>query len=191
MRVFVLALLLCLLAGCGEPPRFNATDIRGSGLGADFSLTDHHGKQRRLADFRGKAVILFFGYAHCADICPTTLTTLGQAVTLLGAEAQQVQVLFVTLDPQRDSAALLSRYVPAFNASFLGLRGDQANTEAAVRAFRAFDKQQPGTTPDSYTIDHTSGSYVFDPQGRVRLYLRNGETPAQIAADLKLILSGK
>lgn len=191
MRLLVLALMLWLLADCGEPPRFNATDISGSGLGADFSLTDHHGKQRRLADFRGKAVILFFGYTQCPDVCPMTLAALNEAMTLLGAEAQRVQVLFVTLDPQRDSVTLLSRYVPAFNASFLGLRGSEANTEAVARAFRVFYKKQPGTAPDGYTLDHTSGSYVFDPQGRIRLYLRNEETPAQVATDLRLILSGK
>lgn len=191
MRSLILALSFSLLAACGEPPRFSATDISGSGWGGDFLLTDHQGRQRRLADFRGKAVVLFLGYTQCPDVCPATLAKLSQALMLLGADAQRVQVLFVTLDPQRDSAERLARYVPVFNPAFLGLRGDEASTEAVVKAFRAFEKKQPGMTPDSYTVDHTSGSYVFDPQGRIRLYFRSEATPAQIADDLRLLLSGK
>lgn len=191
MRRLANVLLMCLMAACTEPPRFHATDITGSEIGADFALTDHTGKLRHLADFRGQVVVVFFGYTQCPDVCSPTLSALSEVMTQLGADAQRVQVLFITLDPERDTPALLSRYVPTFNPSFLGLSGDLAATEATAKAFRVFYKKQPGSTPGTYFIDHSAGSYVFDPQGRVRLYLKHEETPQRITADLKLLLSGK
>jgi protein SCO1 len=179
------------LAGCSEPPAFKSTDITGSDWGKDFSLTDHHGQPRRLADFKGKAVVLFFGFTQCPDVCPTTLSAMHETMKLLGADAERVQVLFVSLDPERDTPELLAQYVPQFNPSFLGLRTDAEGTAAIAREFKVFYARQPGKTPDSYTIDHSTGSFAFDPQGRLRLLLRHGETPANIAADLKLLLAGK
>ena len=183
--------LAMLLAGCSEPSRFISTDLSSVDWGKDFSLTDHTGKPRRLADFRGKAVVMFFGYTQCPDVCPTTLVALRDTMGLLGEDAARVQVLFVTVDPARDTPQLLAQYVPAFNPSFLGLYGDEKATTAVAKDFKVFYAQRPGKTPDSYSIDHSTGSYAFDPQGRLRLLLRHGETPANIAADLKLLLAGK
>lgn len=188
------ALLLCLAllsAGCTEPPRFKSTDLSAVDWGKDFSLTDHNGQPRRLADFNGKAVVLFFGYTQCPDICPTTLTTMRDAMKLMGDDAKRVQVLFVTVDPERDTAALLAQYMPQFHPSFLGLHGDDKAIAATARDFKVFYSKQPGSTPGNYSIDHSTGSYAFDPQGRLRLLLRHGETPANVAADLNLLLAGK
>lgn len=188
------ALLICLamlLTGCSESPRFVSTDISTADWGKDFSLTDHNGQPRRLADFRDKAVVMFFGYTQCPDVCPTTLANLRDTMRLLGEDAKRVQVLFVTVDPARDTTALLAQYVPTFYPSFLGLYADEKATAALAKDFKVFYAKQPGTTPGSYSIDHSTGSYAFDPQGRLRLLIRHGETPANIAADLKLLLAGK
>ncbi|HEX5802749.1 MAG TPA: SCO family protein [Azospira sp.] len=189
------ALLLCLgllLTGCSEkPPAFKSTDISGVDWGKDFALTDHTGQPRRLADYRGKAVVLFFGFTQCPDVCPTTLSAMRETIKLLGEDGKRVQVLFVTLDPARDTTALLAQYVPQFDPGFVGLRGDDAAIAALAKDFKVFYSKQPGKTPDSYSIDHSTGSYAFDPQGRLRLLLRHGEDPANIAADLKLLLAGK
>jgi protein SCO1/2 len=188
------ALLLCvamLLAGCSEPQRFISTDLSTVDWGKDFKLTDHNGKVARLADFRGKAVVMFFGYTQCPDVCPTTLSAMREAMNLMGDDARRVQVLFVTVDPARDTPALLAQYVPAFHPSFLGLYADEKNIAALAKDFKVFYAKQPGSTPGSYSIDHSTGSYAFDPQGKLRLLLRHGEAPANIAADLKALLAGK
>jgi protein SCO1/2 len=191
---FISRLVFCiavLLAGCSEPVSFKATDISGADWGKDFNLTDHLGQARRLSDFKGKAVVLFFGYTQCPDVCPTTLISMRDAIGLLGPDASRVQVLFATLDPTRDTTELLAQYVPAFHPSFIGLRGDETSIAALAKDFKVFYAKQPGSTPGSYSIDHSTGSYAFDPQGRLRLLLRHGETPANVAADLKLLLAGK
>lgn len=194
MKIFS-ALLLSLgllLAGCSEPPpAFKSTDISGVDWGKDFALTDHHGQPRRLADYKGKAVVLFFGYTQCPDVCPTTLSAMNETLKLMGGDAARVQVLFATLDPARDTQELLAQYVPQFNPGFVGLRGDDAATAALAKDFKAFYTKVPGAKADTYTIDHSTGSYAFDPQGRLRLLLRHGEAPENIAADLKLLLAGK
>jgi protein SCO1/2 len=184
------AALALLLAGCGEPAKFNATDITGAEWGKDFALTDHTGRLRRLADFRGKAVVMFFGYTQCPDVCPTTLAAMRDTMKLLGPDAARVQVLFVTVDPARDTQALLAQYVPWFDPSFIGLRADEATTAAVAKDFKVFYAKVPGPRPDAYSIDHSASSYVFDPQGRLRLSVRHGETPDRIAADLKQLLAG-
>ena len=188
------ALILCLtlmLTACSEPAQFKSTDISGADWGKDFALVDHNGIPRGLKDFRGKAVLVFFGYTQCPDVCPTTLASMRDALGLMGEYASRVQVLFITVDPARDSAELLAQYVPAFHPSFLGLRGDEAGTAELAKDFRVFYSKQVGTTPNSYSIDHSTGSYVFDPQGRLRLLVRHGEIPGNVAADLKLLLAGK
>lgn len=183
--------LALLLSGCSESSRFVSTDLSAVDWGKDFSLTDHKGQVRRLADFRGKAVVLFFGYTQCPDVCPTTLVTMRDTMALLGEDAQRVQVLFVTLDPARDTPQLLAQYLPSFHQSFLGLLGDDNAIAALAKDFKVFYVKQPGSTPGSYSIDHSTSSYAYDPQGRLRLLLRHGEAPANIAADLKLLLAGK
>ena len=190
-------LLLCLalpfLAACGETgkPAFHGTDITGATFGKDFHLADSTGKQRSLADFRGKAVTLFFGYTQCPDVCPTNLTTMAQVMKSLGPEADRVQVLFVTVDPERDTPQLLGQYVPAFDKRFLGLYADAAATAETAREFKVFYQKQKGSAPGSYTVDHTAGTYVYDPRGRLRLLEKHGETVENLTADLRMLLSGK
>jgi protein SCO1 len=177
------------LAGCGgSRPSFKNTDVTGADYGKDFALTDHTGKVRRLADFRGKAVVMFFGYTRCPDVCPTTLAELKAVKDQLGEDGKRLQVLFVTVDPERDTQGLLANYVPAFDPSFLGLYGDSVATARVAKDFRVFYQKSPGKTPDSYTVDHTAGSYVFDPQGRLRLFVRHGNA-ANLAADVRILLN--
>jgi protein SCO1/2 len=195
LRGPMLLLAALLLAACGpRGPQFNNVDITGADYGKDFHLTDQTGKPRELADFRGKVVVLFFGYTHCPDVCPITMAELAQVMTRLGGDAKRVQVLFVTLDPARDTKELLAQYVPAFNKDFLGLYGDAAATQETAKAFRVFYEIQPGKTPDTYTLDHTAATYVFDPQGRLRLFVRYDQDAseghaANLTADIRTLLA--
>lgn len=189
-RNFFIALLLIGLTACSPKPEFKNIDITGStAFGKDFSLIDPDGKVRTLADFKGKVVVMFFGYTQCPDICPTTLTEMQQVMTLLGPQSDKVQVLFVTVDPERDTAAILKQYVPSFDPRFLGLRpADEAALEKVAKDFKIYYKKVPGTSPGSYTMDHTAGSYAFDPQGRLRLYIKHAQGPETLAHDLKELL---
>lgn len=193
-RSFIATLLAGAMAlalgGCGRSgPRFHSVDITGAEYAKGFSLTDHTGAARTLADYKGKVVTVFFGFTHCPDVCPTSLATMKQALTLLGPDAARVQVLFITLDPERDTGELLAAYVPQFDPSFVGLRGDAAATAAAAKEYKIFYQKVAGKTPDSYTLDHSAGTYVHDAQGHVRLFIRHGETPQKIADDLKALLA--
>jgi protein SCO1/2 len=189
-RNFFIALLLIGLTACSPKQEFKNIDITGStAFGKDFSLIDPDGKVRTLADFKGKVVVMFFGYTQCPDICPTTLTEMQQVMTLLGPQSDKVQVLFVTVDPERDTAAILKQYVPSFDPRFLGLRpADEAALEKVAKDFKIYYKKVPGTSPGSYTMDHTAGSYAFDPQGRLRLYIKHAQGPETLAHDLKELL---
>ncbi len=168
---------------------FANTDITGLDYGKDFSLTDHNGKPRTIADFRGKLVFVFFGYTHCPDICPTTLSDMAGIMTSLGPDADKLQVLFITLDPERDTPEAMAGYVPAFHPGFLGLYGDRAATEKVARDFKIFQQRVPGPDGKSYTIDHTAASFVFDTRGHLRLFVRHGQNGAPLLNDLKLLLS--
>lgn len=176
---------LSLLA-CSPNQNFKNVDITGSkAFGSEFSLLDPDGKVRTLAEFKGKVVVMFFGYTQCPDVCPTTLTEMQQALALLGPRADQVQVLFVTVDPERDTAVILKQYVPAFNPGFLGLRpADELALEKIAKDFKIYYKKVPGTSPGSYTMDHTAGSYAFDPQGNLRLFIKHAQGPEILAHDL-------
>ena len=177
------------LAGCGpDVPAFKASDVTGTAYGREFQLTGHDGKPRTLADFRGKVAVLFFGYTQCPDVCPTTLSELAEVMKRLGPEADRVQVLFATIDPERDTAELLARYVPAFNPTFLGLYGDADATARTAKEFRILYQKQPGRTPGSYTMDHSAGTFVFDPQGRLRLYVSYGQGPDVFVHDIRELL---
>jgi protein SCO1/2 len=189
-RLLALSLIGFTLLACSPKPSFKNVDITGSkAFGTDFSLLDPDGNVRTLADFKGKAVVMFFGYTQCPDICPTTLTEMQQVMTLLGPQADKVQVLFVTVDPERDSASILKQYVPAFDSRFLGLRpADEAALEKVTKDFKIYYKKVPGTSPGSYTMDHTAGSYAFDPEGRLRLYIKHAQGPETLAQDLKELL---
>ncbi len=181
--------LLVILAACApEGPKFKTSDVTGASFGRDFALTDANGKARTLADFRGKAVVMFFGYTQCPDVCPTTLATLAEAMKQLGADADRVQVLFVTIDPARDTAELLRNYVPAFDKRFLGLHGDDDATQRVAREFNIIYQKQPGPKPDTYTMDHSAGTYIFDAQGRLRLFVNHGQSPEVFTHDLREIL---
>jgi protein SCO1 len=189
-RALTLSLVLIALAACSPKPNFKNIDITGgTAFGKDFSLVDPDGKTRALADFKGKVVVMFFGYTQCPDICPTTLTEMQQVMTLLGPQADKVQVLFVTVDPDRDTAEILKQYVPAFDSRFLGLRpADQAALEKVTKDFKVYYKKVPGFSPGSYTMDHTAGSYAFDPEGHLRLYIKHAQGPETLAQDLKELL---
>lgn len=187
----VLAAVVFLVAGCTpSAPTFRSTDITGADYGKTLSLTDHHGQVRTLADFRGKVVTIFFGYTQCPDVCPTALSGMSEVMRQLGDDADRVQVLFVTVDPERDTQALLSEYVPVFDKRFLGLYGSAEKTAEVAKDFRVFYRKS-GDVNGHYTIDHSAGTYVFDPNGKLRLYVRHAEDPAVIAADIKALLSGK
>jgi protein SCO1/2 len=191
VRTWLLIALSLLLTACGPSgPRFNSTDITGADYGKDFSLKDANGKTRTLADFKGMVVVVFFGYTRCPDVCPTTMVEMKQVLQKLGHDAQRVQVLFVTIDPERDTPELLAQYVPAFDPSFIGLYGDLETTTRTAKDFKVFFQKVKGKTPDNYTMDHTAGSYVFDPQGRLRLFVRHGGDTAPLVADLKTLLAG-
>jgi len=190
LRTCCIAALLLILTACSPKPEFKNIDITGStAFGKDFSLVDPDGKVRTLADFKGKVVVVFFGYTQCPDVCPTTLTEMQQVMTILGPKSDKVQVLFVTVDPQRDTAEILKQYVPAFDPRFLGLRpADDAALEKVAKDFKIYYKKVPGVSSGSYTMDHTAGSYAFDPDGRLRLYIKHAQGPETLAHDLKELL---
>lgn len=190
LRTCCITALLLILTACSPKPEFKNIDITGgTAFGKDFSLVDPDGKVRTLADFKGKVVVVFFGYTQCPDVCPTTLTEMQQVMTILGPQSDKVQVLFVTVDPQRDTAALLKQYVPAFDPRFLGLRpADDAALEKVAKDFKIYYKKVPGVSSGSYTMDHTAGSYAFDPDGRLRLYIKHAQGPETLAHDLKELL---
>jgi protein SCO1/2 len=189
----VLACAALTLAGCDKlsPSKtpFKGIDVTGSSMGKELRLTDHDGKPRSLEDFRGKVVVVTFGYTQCPDVCPTTLSDLSATVKRLGADASQVQVLFVTIDPKRDKPELLRQYVPAFHPDFLGLYGDEAATRKATGDFKVYAQERAGKTAETYTMDHTAQTFAFDKQGRLRLVLPYGATPEAMASDLKILLN--
>ena len=190
VRAFRVLWLLAWLAGCGAPPTpdYTGSDITGADFGRSLTLTDHNGRAVSMATFRGKLVVIFFGYTHCPDVCPTTLSDLGVALKRMEPGlAADVQVLFVTVDPERDTPEVLSRYVPYFNPSFLGLYGSPAEIEAVAREFKVVYRRhaEPGST--DYLVDHSAGSYVFDRGGTLRLYRPYGHSAADMAHDLSLL----
>ena len=168
-----------LVAGVFSPPR----------AAPDFALRGSDGTELKLSHYRGKLVILAFGFTACPDVCPTTLSDMARTMQILGPDAERVQVLFVTIDPKRDTAELLKQYVPAFNPNFLGLRGDAAATAKVTKDFKIYAQERAGKTPDSYTMDHSAQMLVFDPKGRVRLVFGYGMEPEKMAADLKVLLN--
>ncbi len=191
LRSLILAAALAL-AACSPPPdvpAFRNTDITGADYGKSLALTDHNGQPRTLQDFRGKVVTVFFGYTQCPDVCPTSLATMSEVMERLGPDADRVQVIFVTVDPERDTQALLAEYMPAFDPRFLGLYGDAAQTAQVAKDFKVFYRKSGDTGGTNYTVDHTAGTYVFDTEGRLRLHVRHGESAENIAADIKALLA--
>jgi len=182
------------LSGCDRaapPHHFNAIDLTGARYAQGFSLPDFDGRPRTLADFKGKVTVVFFGYTQCPDACPTTMAELSGILKTLGPDASRVQVVFVSVDPSRDTPALLKSYVTNFSPDFIALRGDEAQTQAVIKDFKLIVEKVPGKTPGSYTIDHTAGTYVYDPQGRVRLFASQSLDPALLTDDIKALLAEK
>ena len=187
---FLGILLIALLAACHPQNQatFEGTDITGASFAKGLQLTDHKGQQRQLADFKGKVVALFFGYTHCPDVCPTTMSDLAKAVKLLGNKGDEVQVLFVTLDPERDTQKVLADYMPYFDQRFIGLYGTPEQTAETAKNFKITYSKQPADAKGNYTVDHSAGIYVFDKNGNLRVYLGYGQKPEAIAHDLNLLI---
>ena len=190
-RHFLLLASATLLAGC-EPgkPAFKGVDITGADYAQGFELSDQHGQVRTLQDFAGKVVIVFFGFTQCPDVCPTSMQELAEVKRLLGADGDRLQGVFVTLDPERDTAELLKAYMDSFDPGFVALRPSPEQLPQVAKAFKIYYKRVEGKTPTSYTLDHSAGSYTFDPRGRVRLYNRYGSGAQALADDARLLLKG-
>lgn len=190
-RCFLLAAAATLLAaGCSEKPeapRFKLTDVTGASFGRELALTDHNGQRRTLADFRGKVVTLFFGFTHCPDVCPTTMVEMAAVMKELGPDADRLQVLFVSVDPERDTAEVLKRYVPAFHPSFLGLTGSVDEVTRTAKEFKIFFQKQK-LASGGYTMDHSAGTYILDGEGRLRLFAQYGVGAQVLLHDIRLLL---
>jgi protein SCO1/2 len=194
-----LSLAVALLAGCGKsagPSQpavpFNAVDLTGAEYGSHLALPDTEGKVRTMADFKGKVTVVFFGFTQCPDVCPTTLAELAQAKKALGPDGERVQGVFITVDPQRDTPEVLRGYVAAFDPGFVALRGTPEQTEATAKDFKVFYAKVQGKTPEAYSMDHTAGSYVFDAQGKLRLFTKftpGGAGAQALVSDLKQLLA--
>lgn len=181
-----------LLAACSEPaPKFAAVDVTGADYAKDFQLNDHNGQRRSLKDFAGKLVVVFFGYTQCPDVCPTSMAELAEVKKTLGADGNKLQGIFITVDPQRDTPEILKAYMANFDPSFLALIPTSEELAVLAKDYKVYYKKVDGSTPTSYTMDHSAGSYVYDTQGRLRLYARYGGGAAALASDLKLLLKQK
>jgi protein SCO1 len=190
VAAILLVVFSALFAGCNSSPggaAFQLTDITGAEFARSFQLTDHNGKVRTLADFKGKVVVVFFGYTYCPDACPTTMGELAMVMKELGKDADRLQVLFITVDPERDTPAVLSRYVPAFNPAFIGLYGDAEATARTAKEFRVLYQKQP-MPGGAYSVDHSAGSFIFDPDGKVRLFAQYGQGAQTFLHDIRLLL---
>ena len=178
-----------LLAGCDDQPPFKGVDIRGADYARALSLPDQEGRTRTLADFKGRVVVLFFGYTQCPDVCPTSLMELARAKQLLGADGARLQGLFVSVDPERDTPEIMKAYMASFDAGFLALLPTPADLPALAKSFKVYYKKVDGRTPTSYTMDHSAGSYVYDTEGRLRVYHRYGSGAEALAHDIQLLLA--
>lgn len=180
--------LALTLAACDSKPAFSGIDITGADYATGFSLTDHNGQPRTLADFQGKVVVVFFGFTQCPDVCPTSMSEMAEAKRLLGADGDRFQGLFVSVDPERDTPEIMREYMASFDPTFLALYAAPDALPEVAKSFRIYYKKVEGATPTSYTMDHSAGSYVYDPQGRIRLYNRYGSGAQALANDVKLLL---
>ena len=179
-----------LLAGCStDGPAFTGVDITGASYATSFDLTDQTGQRRTLADFKGQVVVLFFGFAQCPDVCPTTMTELAQVKGELGSDGDKLQGLFVTVDPERDTPDIMREYMANFDPSFLALYADPGELEQVAKDFKTYFKKVDGPTDTSYTMDHSAGSYIFDTKGAIRLYSRYGTPVESLTQDIKYLLA--
>ena len=184
-----LALSAGILAACSpDKPQFKSVDLTGADYASGFSLSDQNGQTRTLKDFAGKIVVVFFGFTQCPDVCPTTMAELAQVKKLLGADGDKLQAVFITVDPERDTPALLKAYMGNFDPSFVALRPSMAQLPEVAKDFKVFYKKAEGKTPGSYSMDHSAGSYIFDAKGRIRLYTRYGSGTENLVSDIRLLL---
>jgi protein SCO1/2 len=188
LRAGAAAAVAALLAACQRKQAFNSTDVTGSDIGTDLNLTDHNGQKRSMADFKGKAVVVFFGFIQCPDVCPTTLANFAQVMKNLDKDADRLQVIFVTIDPERDTADVLKEYVTQFDPRFLGMSGNAEETARVAKSFKVFYAKVPGKEPGSYSMDHSAGVYIFDAKGNLRLYGRHDASPENMTADIRQLL---
>lgn len=178
------------LSGCTESkPTFNAVDLTGAEYARDFKLTDMNGQVRTLGDFKGKVVVVFFGYAQCPDVCPTTMTEMAQVKQKLGKDGDKLQVVFITVDPERDTPEIMKAYMGAFDPAFVALIPTPEQLAAVAKDFKVYYKKVDGKTPTSYSMDHSAAQYIYDPQGRLRLYARYGAGVDLMVADIKALLA--
>lgn len=190
-RLLLSSILAASLAACGpDKPAFQSLDITGAEYARGFSLPDQNGQVRTLADFKGKVTVVFFGFTQCPDVCPTALLLLAEVKRLLGADGEKLQGVFITVDPERDTPEVLKAYMTSFDPSFLALRGTLEQVEATAKDFKVFYKKVEGKVPGAYTMEHTAASFIFDPQGRIRLYVRPGQAAQAMADDIRLLLKG-
>ena len=189
-RLVLFSLAVLALAACSpDKPKFNGIDITGADYAQDFTLTDHNNQRRSLSDFKGKVVVVFFGYTQCPDVCPTSMTELAEVKRLLGGDADKLQGVFVTVDPARDTTDVLKAYMTNFDPTFVAFVPTPDELADVAKRFKIYYKKQDGKTPTSYTMDHSAGSYVYDTQGRVRLYSRYGSGAKVLAQDIQTLLN--
>ena len=181
-----------VLVACSpeEKPQFKSIDLTGADYAKDFALADQNGQQRSMKDFSGKVVIVFFGFTQCPDVCPTSMGELAQIKKTMGADSDKLQVIFITLDPERDTAELLKAYMGNFDPTFIALRPTMNQLPQVAKDFKIYYKKVEGTTPGSYSMDHSAGSYIYDPKGNIRLYSRYGNDAQGLTSDLRLLLKG-
>lgn len=190
-RTLLLAASVLALTACEKPAQsFNAIDITGADYATGFSLTDHNGQARTLADFKGKVVVIFFGFTQCPDVCPTSMSELAQARQMLGADGDRLQGLFVSIDPERDTPDIMKQYMSSFDPTFLALFAKPDELPEVAKSFKVYYKKVVGSQPDTYTMDHSAGSYIYDPNGKIRLYSRYGSGAQSLADDVKKLLDG-
>ncbi len=188
-RYFLSALAVLALAACSpDKPKFNAIDITGADYAKGFTLTDHNGQSRSLSDFKGKVVVLFFGYTQCPDVCPTSMVELAEVKRLIGSDGDKLQGLFVTVDPARDTTELLKAYMANFDPTFVAFIPTPEQLAVVAKDYKIYYKKVDGKTPTSYTMDHSAGSYVYDTQGNLRLYSRYGVGAPVLAQDIQTLL---
>lgn len=177
------------LSACSkDKPEFRGVDVTGADYARDFQLTDHNGQQRSLQDFAGKVVVVFFGFTQCPDVCPTALQEMAEVKQQLGADGERLQAVFITVDPERDELPMLKAYMANFDPTFLALRPTPEQLPALAKDYKIYYKKVEGQTPTSYTMDHSAGTYVYDPQGRLRVYERYGSGAQVLAADVRALL---
>ena len=194
LNLILMIAIAVLVVGCKQPESqlpFKSTDVTEANFAKGFRLTDHNGQPRTLLDFKGKVVVLFFGYIHCPDVCPKTLADLASVMTRLGADSDKVQVLFVTLDPERDTPDILAKFVPSFNPAFIGLFGSIEETAKTAAEYKLVFNKQPGNGQGNYALDHSAGTYIYDPSGKLRLYASYGQGVEELAGDIKILLKNR